>query len=234
MKVHKSWQKYVQNAFESLSEDYKFFLHTNKDYFPNYDNFLNAFKTLPKTKTKAILFGQDPYPREISASGYAFIDMQVKDIFAKKGLSLEVNKATSLRNFIKMQLKAQNILQNPTQQNIAKLDKQKLIYNMNELKNNFEKQGILLLNKALIFTQKSQTSLHVKEFTPFFKTLLASISLMPLDIILFGNIAKNIQTLLPKEHNFKLISMPHPYNVSFINNKNALEYFSCKNLLKKE
>ncbi len=227
--IDKSWQDILQKSLNSLDSEYMKFLQKDEGYFPKYEHFLNVFKTLSRTHTKAILFGQDPYPREESAIGYAFIDGKVGDIFSHTGLSKEVNKATSLRNFIKMQLKAEGFLHvKPTQEDIANLPKENLIKTINELKNNFEKEGILLLNRALVFTNKKDTRLHVKAFKPFMKTFLGELKNEKLDLILFGNEAKTIKELLPLNHNFNLISTPHPYNISFIENEDVLGYF--KNL----
>jgi uracil-DNA glycosylase len=232
--VHESWRQTVANAYNALSADYRVFLETNDGYFPNYSNFLNAFVTLPKNRTKAILFGQDPYPREASATGYAFIDGMVKTIFSSKGLSKEVNRATSLRNFIKMLLLCSGKLASSslTQDEIAKLDKSKFITSITELKDNFESNGILLLNTSLIFTNKNDASSHVKAFTPFMKTLLSQLSNDKLELILFGNIAKEIKKLLPKKHNFTLIQTCHPYNIEFITDKMVLDYFAPMHLLR--
>jgi uracil-DNA glycosylase len=234
MKVHESWQEIVSNAYNALDSKYRAFLETDKGYFPNFSNFLNAFKTLPKDKTRAILFGQDPYPRENSAIGYAFIDGAVKNIFSDKGLSKEVNRATSLRNFIKMLFLCEDrlTLTSLTQENIAKLDKNKLIRSIIDLKNNFETNGVLLLNTSLVFVNKNDTSLHVKAFTPFIKTLLAFLANDEIDIILFGEMAKAIKKLLPKDHSFTLIETCHPYNIKFISDEKVLKYFAPMHLLK--
>ncbi|PID47429.1 MAG: uracil-DNA glycosylase [Proteobacteria bacterium] len=235
MNVHKSWQEIINLSLNSLDGKYLDFLYKNEDYFPDFDNFLNAFKTLPREKTKAILFGQDPYPRKKSAIGYAFIDGMVEEIFGQNGFCKEVNKAVSLRNFLKMQLRSQGFLQQNTNQNaIAKIPKQKLISSIMDLKNNFEKEGILLLNRALVFTSKEQTKLHVKAFKPLMETFLRQICKDRIDLILFGNEAKSIEKLLPKNHNFKLFKTQHPYNISFITDEKNLKYFSKLNLMGKD
>lgn len=230
--IENDWKPILNEALNTLDREYLEFLRKNEGYFPDFENFLNAFKTLPLKKTKAILFGQDPYPREKSAIGYAFIDGMVEEIFSKNGFSKQVNKATSLRNFLKMQLCAEGFLTKDVSQGaISKLAKQNLIQNILDLKKNFEKEGILLLNRALIFTNKKQTRVHVKAFKPFVKSLLNQINDRKIDLILFGNEAKTIHELLPPKHNFTLLNTPHPYNVSFIQNEVALEYFSKLKLL---
>ncbi|MDR0408131.1 MAG: uracil-DNA glycosylase [Campylobacteraceae bacterium] len=233
MIIHNSWRQIVLNAYNALDDGYRTFLEADNGYFPNFSNFLNAFKTLSKEKTKAVLFGQDPYPRENSATGYAFIDGNVKNIFGDKGLSKEVNRATSLRNFIKMLLLCSGklTLASLTQENISKLDKSKLITTIMELKDNFEANGVLLLNTSLIFVNKNDTSLHAKAFAPFMKTLLSQLANDEIELILFGNMAKDIKKLLPENHNFTLVQTCHPYNLEFITDKKVSDYFAPMRLL---
>ncbi|MDD5549578.1 MAG: uracil-DNA glycosylase, partial [Sulfurovaceae bacterium] len=105
--IDKSWDINL----ELINQSYLKFLENDIGYIPKKENIFNAFKTLKKNDVKYVLFGQDPYPRELSATGYAFIDGNVKSIFEKNGtLSREVNRATSLRNFIKMTLVARGDL----------------------------------------------------------------------------------------------------------------------------
>jgi len=227
IKVHPSWQIIIQKCYDKLDVRYREFLEKDVGYFPNFDNFLNAFKTLPLEKTRYILFGQDPYPREKSAMGYAFIDGMVEEIFCENGLSKSVNKATSLRNFIKMLLVANGNLDKnqTTKQNISTLDKSDFIDNIMQLKENFEKNGVLLLNTSLIFTDKKSTSLHVKEFRLFIDELLKSISGFDIELILFGE--KKFSSI----SNFQVFKTVHPYNVGFIKDSSVIEFFKPMNLL---
>jgi uracil-DNA glycosylase len=119
------WESILAKAYGSLDAEYRYFLETDKTYFPSEENYFNAFQTLPKNKVKYILFGQDPYPRKESAGVYAFIDEKVKTLFSDTGLSKEVNKVTSLRNLLKMALvqRGDLSLDNTSQEAIAKVDK---------------------------------------------------------------------------------------------------------------
>ena len=154
-----SWETILSEAYASLESDYQRFLEEDESYFPSKENYLNAFNTLPKEKVKYILFGQDPYPRKESAGGYAFIDTKVQNLFSVSGLSKEVNRATSLRNFMKMALVASERLasDDTSQEAISMLDKTQLIDSIEALRINFEKNGVLLLNTALIFSDKKST-----------------------------------------------------------------------------
>jgi len=234
-KVDSSWQGIINKALNNLDDSYLEFLQNDKDYFPNKTNFLNAFKTLSLKDTKYILFGQDPYPRSDSAIGYAFIDGAVSSIWDEKnGLSKEVNKATSLRNFMKMLLICEGKLEfhDTSKEAIAKLDRSEYIQSMNQFKDNFEKNGVLLLNTALIFTSKEDSKKHVKLWKPFVISLLRQIKEENIKLILFGSLAKDIDKLDVSEC-FGKFYCEHPYNVSFILNKNVQKLFGQMKLLDK-
>ena len=227
-----SWETILSEAYDSLEADYQRFLEEDKSYFPSKENYFNAFKTLPKEKVKYILFGQDPYPRKESAGGYAFIDTKVQNLFSTSGLSKEVNRATSLRNFMKMALVASRRLtsDDTSQEAISKLDKTQLIDSIEELRMNFEKNGVLLLNTALIFTDKKSTSKHVKAWKPFVQTLLNGLEDEAPKLILFGTHAKALKKQFSLEK-FETIELEHPYNHTFISNPKALKLFGPMNLL---
>jgi len=231
---HPSWEALLSGAYDTLEETYRDFLEHDREYFPSQTEYLNAFKTLPRHKVKYILFGQDPYPRKESAKGYAFIDAKVETIFSDKGLSKEVNRATSLRNFVKMALLARGDLKREdlSQEAISKIDKKRFITSIDELRVNFEKNGVLLLNTALIFTDKKSSTKHVRAWRPFIQSLLASLEKESPKLILFGTHAKELKKRLSLE-NFESIELEHPYNHTFVSNKKALNLFGPMKLLEK-
>ena len=229
-----SWDAVLKKAYMSMDEEYRTFLESDTHYFPDISNYFNAFKTLPLHKVKYILFGQDPYPRKESAGGYAFIDEKVETLFSQKGLSKEVNRATSLRNFVKMALLARGDLtrDNTSQEAIAKLGKDSLINSIQELRHNFEHNGVLLLNTALVFTDKKSSSRHIKAWRPFIETLLEVWEKDAPKLILFGTHAKELKKKLNLER-FETIEVEHPYNHTFITNEKVLKLFSPMKLLEK-
>jgi len=232
LNVHEEWQEDIATAYEALDPSYRAFLETGR-FIPARERIFNAFKTLPKSKLRYILFGQDPYPREVSATGHAFIDGAVDTIFSPTGLSKAVNRATSLRNFIKMALVADGRLDpnDLSQGAIASIDTSDLIETIDQLRCNFERNGVLLLNTALIFEDKRASNRHAKAWQPFMRALLARID-SDVELILFGNIAKTIQKI-PEAQKFPHRCMEHPYNHTFILNETAHELFGPMQLLKK-
>ncbi len=232
--IDKSWERLLSEAYDKLDKEYRDFLEQDGGYFPSQAEYLNAFKTLPRYQVKYILFGQDPYPRKESAKGYAFIDAKVESIFSDTGLSKEVNRATSLRNFVKMALLARGDLQQGdlSQDAISRVDKARLITSIDELRVNFEKNGVLLLNTALIFTDKKSSTKHVRSWRPFIQSLLVALEEENPKLILFGTHAKELKKRLSLE-SFETIELEHPYNHTFISNEKALNLFGSMNLLEK-
>jgi len=229
--IHSSWHTILESSLSALDDDYLEFLKNDKNYFPDQDNFLNAFKTLSLEKTKYILFGQDPYPRKESAIGYAFIDGKVGNIFSENGLSKEVNRATSLRNFIKMALVCDGKLKDDFSKDaVSEVDKTSYIKTIDQLRKNFEKNGVLLLNMALVFTDKKDSKRHIKEWHSFVKMLLLNIKDHNIELILFGKMAEVLEKI-DEAKCLKKHIMPHPYNISFITDTNAQKLFKPMNLL---
>ena len=232
--ISKEWQPILYKALSSLPKEYLEFLKDG-DYLPTNNRLLNAFKSIEPQNVKYILFGQDPYPREESATGYAFIDGRVKNIFSDSGLSKEVNRATSLRNFIKTLLVIDGYLDcsDTSQEAISQIDKSQLIQSIDELKDNFISSSVLLLNTSLVFEDKDRSKYHIKIWKSFTKVLLDEMSIYSSTLILFGSYAKEIIKLLEPNHNFNIIQLEHPYNSSFICNREAHKLFSSMMLLHK-
>ncbi len=229
--THPSWHKILEKSFASLPKEYQDFLLSNREYFPDKDKLFNAF-TLPLEETKYILFGQDPYPRRESAIGYAFIDGKVKNLYGTNGLSTEVNRATSLRNFMKMAFVCEDELKDDfTKEAVIMIDKSPYIDSIMTLKDNFEKNGVMLLNMALIFTTKEESKKHVKIWNAFVKTLLSELKDKEIELILFGKMAEVLEKFDEAE-GFKKHTMPHPYNISFITDERAHELFKPMHLLR--
>ncbi|MCH9813472.1 MAG: uracil-DNA glycosylase [Epsilonproteobacteria bacterium] len=226
-----SWRPLIEEALQSLDPEYLQFLESDKTFFPDKENFLNAFKTLSLQDTQYILFGQDPYPRKESATGYAFIDGKVGTIFNQNGLSKEVNRATSLRNFMKMALFCEGVLQGDfSKEAVAKVDTSGYIQTINQLRENFEKNGVLLLNTALVFTTKEESKKHLKAWQGFVDRLLQLLQSHDIVLILFGSAAKDIKKYKSAD-TFEKYLLPHPYNIGFITESKAHQLFKPMRLL---
>ncbi|MBY0377502.1 MAG: uracil-DNA glycosylase [Gammaproteobacteria bacterium] len=230
--VDSSWLPLIQNALNEVSSDYKRSLLQDPNWLPGPDAVFNAF-SLPLAQLKVILFGESPYPRAISANGYAFYDASVDHLWSKTGLSKAVNRATSLRNIIKMLLVAEGALSadDLSQTAIAALDKSLFIQTLPELFQRLQEKGFLLLNASLVLSSKP-VQIDIKAWQPFMAKLLALIfeKAPQTELLLWGRLAQMIDHF-PQSHRFKRHYAEHPYNLSFIHNPEILAYFRPLHLL---
>jgi len=230
--VDSSWLPLIQSALNEVSPDYKRSLLQDPNWLPGPDALFNAF-SLPLAQLKVILFGESPYPRAISANGYAFYDASVNQLWSKTGLSKAVNRATSLRNIIKMLLLAEGALATDalSQDAIASLDKSLFIQTLPELFQRLLQNGFLLLNASLVLSQKP-VQIDIKAWQPFMTKLLALIfeKAPRTELLLWGRLAQMIDHF-PQSHLFQRHYAEHPYNLSFIHNPDVLAYFKPLHLL---
>ena len=232
--VHASWIPHIEAGLAAMNRDYLTALKSQNNWLPGPQNIFNAF-SLPLPAVNIVLLGESPYPRAASANGFAFWDAAVNELWSETGLSKRVNRATSLRNIIKMLLIADNYL-SPTQcdqASIAALDKSKLIKTNQELFGNFLKQGVLLLNATPVLQATGKPELDAKAWQPFLQAIFAGLETThpTATLLLFGRIAQTIDKLLPKDV-FKRIVAIHPYNLSFITDLKIIQFFKPLHLLR--
>ncbi len=228
-----SWHSILRNALNSMDQNYLSKLEQSGDWLPGPDKIFNAF-SIPLEKTRFILFGESPYPRKQSANGYAFWDAAVHKLWSDTGLSKPVNRATSLRNFIKLLLLTDKLLSEKdlSQPAISVINKKDLIQTLDELFQKLIREGFLLLNATLALQNQSVIK-DAKHWEPFIKTILAHLKphQKSIKLILLGNIAKKIDAM-PESNGFKKIHAEHPYNISFIHNAKMRGFFKTFRLLK--
>lgn len=228
MHIHSSWQDTFQKAYATLTPEFQAYLETEV-YLPQKERVFAVFSR-PKSTVRQVLLGESPYPREHSANGYAFWDANVHALWSTEGLSKAVNRATSLRNFIKMLLHAKGDLQKPfLAKDIAELPKQHLIQTLDELFEKMIKEGFLLLNASLTWSKDRPVTWHAKQWHPFIEVILKDLieASADVEILLFGKIAQKFKCLPEKN----CMTAEHPYVLTFIENQSVLEYFKPLNLL---
>lgn len=232
--AHPSWHICLTEALKKMDPLYLESLYNTTNWLPGHQKIFNAF-SLPLNQTNYILFGESPYPRDSSANGYAFWDAAVHQLWSDTGLSKPVNRATSLRNMIKMLLIAEGQLtpNDTTQEAIAKLDKTNLVTTNEEFFNNFISHGFLLLNATPVL-RSGQVQKDARAWQHFIKHVLHFIfeNRPKAELILFGNIANSINNLIVHPET-KRFYAEHPYNISFVTNQKVIEFFQPFHLLYK-
>jgi uracil-DNA glycosylase len=232
--IHPTLLPLVQKALSSVESSYLTFLEKEESWLPGAHYIFNAF-SISLSQIHYLLFGESPYPRKQSANGYAFWDAAVQGLWTPHGLSKEINKATSLRNLLKMLLIARKDITaaDTSQTAIANVDKILLVKTAEELFENFRKHGFMLLNATLVLSSLGVKK-DAKSWLPFMDTFLKELSMHQpkISLILLGHVARWINKL-ESAHHFPQFQAEHPYNISFIHNKTVQDFFRPFDLLAK-
>ena len=228
LKTHPDWHDILGYSMSLLDKKYIQQLQTG-EWLPGMDNLFAAFQ-YPLSETHYILLGESPYPRAESANGFAFWDNAVDALWSDKGLSKTVNRATSLRNILKMLLLARGDLSasNVSQEAIAVLNKSNYVQTGTDLFLGFIKKGFLLLNATLVY-REGEVNEHARYWQPFMHGLFEQLAREKpsLQLVLLGRIAEKI----PKTGLPIALQALHPYNLSFITNPDVIQFFKPMDLL---
>jgi uracil-DNA glycosylase len=238
-----SWRPILLRGLEEMAAADSLYLTALAEdkYLPTENRLFAAFAQ-PLQSVRYVLVGEGPYPRAESATGVCFMDGAVGSLWSATGLSKQVNKATSLRNFMKMLLVADGKLQagqtsgealEPVARQ-AGLNGSPSIQTLAELQANLTKQGFLLLNASLVFREQVKPVKDAKAWLPFLQTVLAALAQRdaPPTLVLWGKIAEQLKTL-PGVERFPQVMSEHPYNLSFIANPIMQHLFAPMRLLQK-
>lgn len=246
--AHTTWHPALIRGLEAVYEANPAYLAVlEKDAFlPTQGRIFAAFMQ-PLDQVRYVLVGEGPYPREQSATGVCFMDGAVESLWSEKGLSKQVNRATSLRNFMKMLLVADGLLtaENATGEAMVHISLKAraigspFIQTLTELQANLTGEGFLLLNAALVFRSHVPPVKEAKAWQPFLQVVLAALAdragtraVPPATLVLWGKIAEQLNSLNLTSRFPKAVS-EHPYNLSFIRNESMQALFGAMHLLKK-
>ncbi|MFN3233906.1 MAG: uracil-DNA glycosylase [Gammaproteobacteria bacterium] len=230
--IHHSWQPWIDEALLTMDQEYLKGISQSNDWLPGPEKIFNAF-SIPVDQVNYILLGESPYPRRESANGYAFWDNAVESLWSERGLSKKINRATSMRNIMKMLLLAEGKLcaDDLSQTAIANCKKDQYIQTNQSLFESLLSKGFLLLNASLVLSNQNVRH-DAKHWRPFITKMLSKLieHNTNIKLLLFGKLAESIDHMdLPDSP--RLIA-EHPYNLSFITNKEVLRFFKPLQILR--
>lgn len=242
-----SWRPVLQQGLTAMAEADPAYLQTlSADIFLPTQGRLFAAFSQPVDAVRFVLVGEGPYPREASATGVCFMDGAVQSLWSEQGLSKQVNRATSLRNFIKMLLVADGLVQPESTgvEAMAEISVQArsvgsdFIQTLPQLERKLVEQGFLLLNAALVFRAHVHPVKEAKAWRLLFQVVMAALmeqaeqhkQELP-TLVLWGKIALWLEAMEGIAGFPKLIS-EHPYNLSFIQNQIMQQFFGPMKLLR--
>lgn len=208
-------------------------------YLPTEGRLFAAFSQ-PLEQVRYVLVGEGPYPRAASATGVCFMDGAVESLWSPEGLSKQVNRATSLRNFVKMLLVADGLVA-PNDTGTTAMARISLraraigspfIQTLPQLQHNLMRHGFLLLNAALVYREHVAPVREARAWKPFLAAVLDVLAAQerPPSLVLWGKIAAQLQDI-PAVQALPAVSAEHPYNLSFICNPSMHALFGPMRLL---
>jgi uracil-DNA glycosylase len=239
-----AWRPVLLRGLEALNAvDPSYLPALAKDEFlPTQGRLFAAFDQ-PLDKVRYVLVGEGPYPRESSATGVCFMDGAVKELWSAQGLSKPVNRATSLRNFMKMLMVADGLLEPDSTggESVAVVSAQAMspgsefIQTLPDLQHSLTEHGFLLLNAALVYRTHVPPVREAKAWRPLLQVVLEALAdrpgLPPPTLVLWGRIAQWLEDL-PVVDRFPRLAAEHPYNLSFIQNRTMQDLFGPMHLLR--
>jgi len=236
-----SWRPHLRAGLDAVAAANPAYLTglAADPYLPTEGRLFAAF-ALPLAQVRYVLVGEGPYPRAASATGVCFMDGAVGGLWSADGLSKPVNRATSLRNFMKMLLVADGQLQAgaTTGAQLAPVAARAradaaTIQTLPDLQANLTAQGFLLLNAALVFRTTVKPAIDARGWLPFLQVVLRALAGVapPPTLVLWGKIAEELKKL-PETAGFPHASAEHPYNLSFIEHAGMQALFGPMRLLR--
>ncbi|WP_036168748.1 uracil-DNA glycosylase [Massilia sp. 9096] len=236
-----SWRPHLEAGLRAMAKatpDYLPALAEDR-YLPTGGRLFAAF-SLPLDGVRYVLVGEGPYPREESATGVCFMDGAVGALWSATGLSKPVNRATSLRNFMKMLLVAGGQLTiddtgGAALAPIAKASEARgMIQTLPELQDNLTGEGFLLLNASLVFRKHVAPVVDARAWLPLLRAVFAALAAQATQptLVLWGKIAEQLDKV-PETQQFPSIRAEHPYNLSFIGHQGMQQFFGPMRLLQR-
>lgn len=182
-KIHESWsdvRKMIDD--DPLVKQLNSTILPTTKFFPSAENIFNVF-SMPKEEVRVVILGQDPYPQDKQAIGYAFA--VAEDIRMPKSLQI--------------------IAKEIEDEDAGFPDSE--VPNWRTLEH-WRDQGVFLLNTALT-VQKGKAGSHIKYWKSFTENLVKYISQTVKPIwVLWGKSAQEYEQFIAEDN--PILKAPHP------------------------
>lgn len=215
MPLPKKWTSFLEldGAFDN---EYTAFLAQFSQVLPSKNKIFAAFERVEPKRVRAVLLGEDPYPRETSACGIAFLDAEITSWDSK-------TRGNSLKHIHKALLIQRGLADYSTP--LAACREASKAANFSSPRELFElwlSQGVLLLNTALTFSSAEDKAAHFAFWQPF---MLAALSRLEKEqqpyYILWGKKAQAWAERIGVASSERVIAQGHPtYQHHFLDKNN--------------
>jgi uracil-DNA glycosylase len=171
-RLPEEWQEFLSPYFD-LPEFYEkldTFIENHEIIIPEPQKIFNVFSYMPPSVVRCVLYGEDPYPRLSSACGIAFWDKEIVSWDDK-------TNGNSLKNILKALLIAKGFASYSTGIDLCrKIAEQHKIKSPAELFEHWLKQGVLLINTSMTFSNPLLKKEHFKFWKPFHIALIEALN----------------------------------------------------------
>ncbi len=213
MNLSPDWINFLNLNAQAFSQTLTSFLQQFPTVIPQKELIFAAFNHVPPTQVKAILLGEDPYPRPNSACGIAFLDNEIRTWDS-------ISRGNSLKHIHKALLISRGLATAHTSLADCRIiTKKAQIQEPAELLTQWMNEGILLLNTSLTFSTAKDKSLHFAFWSDFISLVLATLENHNKPYyILWGKKAQLWANKINIEDKDRIISHGHPtYQHHFFN-----------------
>jgi uracil-DNA glycosylase len=216
MTLVKSWIDFLELDAVFFTELRNFLLQFD-EIIPSENQIFAAFNRVDPSKVKAIILGEDPYPRKTSACGIAFLDAEIKSWDSK-------TRGNSLKHIHKALLIQRGLADYSTPLAACREASKKVRFlSPLELFELWMKQGVLLLNTALTFSSAKDKAAHFAFWQPFMRKVLSTLeSKNQPHYILWGKKAQAWADCFEIANRERIIAQGHPtYQHHFLSKTDA-------------
>jgi len=233
MRLPSEWEKFLESSFSLLPfyNQLQEFTDGFENLIPIKKNIFHVFDYMNPQDVRCVLFGEDPYPRFSSACGVAFWDKEINSWDDK-------TNGNSLKNILKAMLvhKGQATYENKISE-CRDITRENGFKSPPELFEHWLKQGVLLINTAMTFSESKDKKKHFNFWIDFHKALIRELNKRASSphYILWGNKAQAwekeiIQTV---DDPAKIIKQGHPTFIHQFMDKNNITYSPFTEIINK-
>ena len=233
MRLPISWEKFLKNSLE-LDKFYNLleeFVEQYEPILPEKDKIFAVFDYMNPRDVTCVLFGEDPYPRITSACGVAFWDKEINSWTDK-------TNGNSLKNILKALLVAQGKAKYSSKIDEVRQIALELHYKSPpQLFEHWLKQGILLINTSLTFTNSKDKKQHFEFWKTFHLKLIEALNKReqsPFYILWGSKAQKWEQDILESiDDPEKIIKQGHPTFIHQFLDKNRPDFSPFREIITK-
>ena len=233
MRLPGEWENFLKDTidFAAFYSQLQLFVTNHSPVLPVKDKIFAVFDYMGPLDVQCVLFGEDPYPRVKSACGVAFWDKEINNWQDK-------THGNSLKNILKAIVVARGKASYSTKIDEIRIIAERINFKSPpQLFEHWLKQGVLLINTALTFTNPALKKEHFEFWQPFHIKLIRALNQRGKSpfFILWGGKAAKWEGLIAEfiDDPVKIIKQGHPTFIHQFMDKNRPHFSPFTEIIEK-